>query len=100
MEEFFLFIRDFNMNHEESGIPKAGAKIHRLCTLVHVEALHQFDNYTSEVGSTIPENWTFIILGLVTHFYLLICFQNKSARCTGGMSKPRGLKIRRYTARM
>ena len=42
-EEFLLFIFNFNMTIEASGTLKSGAKIQYLCTLVHGEALNQFD---------------------------------------------------------
>ena len=34
-DEFLLFIRNFNMTLEASGMLKAGVNIQYLCTLVH-----------------------------------------------------------------
>ena len=67
-EYFLLFICNYNMNLEASGTLKDGANLHYICTLVRVEALHQFDTFSVEVESDIPEALTYIILGLGTYF--------------------------------
>ena len=65
-DKFLLFIRNLNMTIEAPGAFKAGAKIQYLITLVHGEALPQFDALYAEVGSATLENLTSIILGLGT----------------------------------
>ena len=52
LEEFQLFIRNFSMNLQASGIFAASANIQYLCTLVSGEVLYQFDRLSVEVGST------------------------------------------------
>ena len=59
------------MTLEVSVTLKVVVNIQYLCTLVHGEALHQFDMLSDEVGSYIPEHLTSIILGLGTYFFLL-----------------------------
>ena len=63
-EEFLLFISNFNMNLEVPGTLKSGTNIQYLRTIVHVEALSQFDTLSTEVGSATPENLKYIIFGL------------------------------------
>ena len=53
-EEFLLFIKNFNMTIEASGMLVARVKIQYFRTLVLGEALYQFDTLSSEVGSTTP----------------------------------------------
>ena len=65
-EEFLLFIKNFNMTLEASGMLNSGAKIQYLHTLVHGEVLRQFDTLYADVGSTTSENLKYIILGLST----------------------------------
>ena len=71
-DEFFLFIRNFNMTLEASGTLKYGENIQYLHILVSAEALSQFDTLSAEVGRDTPENLTSIILGLGTYFFLLM----------------------------
>ena len=52
LEEFLLFVCNFNMTPEASGTMAAGAKIQYLLTLVRGEALHQFDSLSADVEST------------------------------------------------
>ena len=65
-EEFLLFIKNFNMTLEASGMLNSGAKIQYLHTLVHGEVLRQFDTLSAEVGSATSEKLTSIILVLGT----------------------------------
>ena len=80
-EEFFLFIRNSNMNLKASGTLKDIKKIQYLHTMVHVKALRQLDVLSDEVESASPENLTFIILGLSTSVFLLMTCPWKIARC-------------------
>ena len=43
MEEFLLFVRDFNMTLAVSKMMATDTKMQYLCTIVCVETLHQFD---------------------------------------------------------
>ena len=54
LEYFLLFIRNLNMNIEASGTLVAGTNIQYIHTLVHIEALRQFDTLSDEVGVTTP----------------------------------------------
>ena len=78
-EEFLLFIRNFKMTIEASGMLADGAKIQYICTLVRGKALCQIDTLSDELGSTNSEHLKYIILGLGTYFPLLMRCQNKSA---------------------
>ena len=60
-------------------MPISGAKIQYLCKLLCGEDLRQLDTLFAELGSTTSENLKSIILGLGAYFFLLICWQNKSA---------------------
>ena len=50
-EEFLLFVCDLNMTLAASGTLGAGAKYQYLCTLVHGEALCNFDLLPSNIES-------------------------------------------------
>ena len=68
VEEFLLFIRNFQMTPEASGTLASGAKIQYLCTLVHDKSLCQLGTLSAEVEITTSEHLKSIILGLGTHF--------------------------------
>ena len=68
-DEFLLFIHNFNTTLEEPGTLKASANIQYLHTLVRGEVLHWFDNFSDEVGSTTPENLTYISFFWCVLFY-------------------------------
>ena len=48
-EDFLLFVRNFNMNLAASGTLETSAKIQYLRTVVHGEALRQFDSLSADV---------------------------------------------------
>ena len=52
LEDFLLFLRNFQMTLEESGILASGGKIQYLCTLVRGKVLQQLETLSVEVGST------------------------------------------------
>ena len=54
LEEFLLFVRNFNMTLAASGMMEAGAKVQYLCKLVFGEALHHFDLLFVDVESAEP----------------------------------------------
>ena len=51
-EKFLLFVRHFNMTLAASGMLEAGVKYQYLRTIVHGEALHQFDSFSADVECT------------------------------------------------
>ena len=52
MEEFFLFVRKFNMTLVVSGTLVMVTKVHYIHTLVHGESLYQFDMLSYDVEVT------------------------------------------------
>ena len=63
-EEFLLFVRDFNMTLAASITLETDAQVQYICTLVHVEAVYQFDLLSTEMEGTKPLTVENIILGL------------------------------------
>ena len=49
LEEFLLFVCNFNMNLAESGMLEVDTEFQYLCTLVRGEALCQFELLSSDV---------------------------------------------------
>ena len=72
------FFGNFNMNLEASGTIEMASKIQCSCTLVHGEALRQFDLLSSDMEIENPLKLEAIILGLDAYFFLLISYQIKS----------------------
>ena len=95
-KEFLSFVRKFNMTLAASGMLATGDKIQYLCTLVHVELLHQFDSMSTDVEGTNPLTVETIILELCVYFFPvnLISKQKCAMRCV--MRKPCVLKVRQY----
>ena len=79
MEEFLLFVRNFQMTLEASGTLTSGAKIQHLHTLVYGEALRQLDTLSIEVGSTTTDHLILIILVLCQYFPPVNTLSKKSA---------------------
>ena len=77
LEKFLLFISNFNINSEASGVLVDNTKIQYLCTLLLGEVLSQFDMLYSEIGSTTSEKLKSIILGLGTYFSCQCDFKTK-----------------------
>ena len=48
-EEFFLFMRNFDMTIMESGTLETVTKVQHLCTLVRREALRQFYLFSTDI---------------------------------------------------
>ena len=63
-EDLLLFIRNFNMILEASGMLVDIVKIQLRCMLVYGEALCHFDMLAAKVGSITSEKFKNIILGL------------------------------------
>ena len=65
-EEFLLLVQNFQMNRASTGMLETEAKIQYLCTLVHGDALRQFDLLSADVKNTeTPLDVNYIIKGLV-----------------------------------
>ena len=82
MEEFLFLMKNFKMSLKDSGTLYANANIQYFCTILRGEALHQFDTLCAEAGSTTKTHLNRVILDLVTSFFLLMHYQNKSTRCS------------------
>ena len=65
-EEFLLFVWNLQMTLKDSGELATSTDVQYICTLLHVEALHQIDTLSIEVGSTNATHLNRIILGLGT----------------------------------
>ena len=63
-DEFLLFVCNFNMNLEASGMMETSTKVQYLHTLVSGEALHQFDSMSVDAESANHLTVEAIILGL------------------------------------
>ena len=68
-EEFILFIRKSNMTLAATGTLDTDAMIQCLCTLVHGEALYQFDLLSADIENTETLNMDFLIRGLALYFF-------------------------------
>ena len=66
-----MLVSNFNMTLAASGTLETGAKIQYLCTLLHVEALHQFESLSDVVESTQTLDVDEIINGLAQYFPLV-----------------------------
>ena len=54
LEQFLLFVQNFNMTLAELGTLSMGTKVQYICTLVRVEALCQFDSLYDDVEGMNP----------------------------------------------
>ena len=98
-EEFLFFISNINMNLTATGMLETDTKIQYICTLVHGEALRQFDLLSTDVETTETLNVDYYIKGLALHFPPVnLLLKKRAMRC--GMKKARSLKVRRYAARL
>ena len=78
LEEFLLFVRNFQMTLEDSGALAASAKMQYIFTLLHGGALRQLDILSVEVGNTTTTHLNRIILILYTYFFLSMHFQKEA----------------------
>ena len=62
-EELVLLMQNFKMMLKASGILDTSANLQYLCTLLHCEALCQFDIFCAQVGSMYKTHLSHIILG-------------------------------------
>ena len=67
-EELWLFVMNFRMALEASGMLAAGANIQCLCTLLRGKAVRQIDTLSIEVLIMTSDHLKIIILGLGTSF--------------------------------
>ena len=100
LEEFMLFVQNFNMTLAASGTLAMGVKIQYICTLVRLEALHQFDLLSADVEGTNPLTTKNIILGLASYFFPVNSLSKKNRAMRHGTRNPRGLKVIQYSARL
>ena len=66
LEEFLLFVCKFSMTLAVPGKILIDAKVKHIFTIVHVEALRQFDLLSYDVEGTDPLTVETIILGLAS----------------------------------
>ena len=98
MEEFLLFVQNFQMTLEASGELTSSANIQYICTLLHGEALSKLDTLSVKVVIMTTANLNRIILGLGAQFYSINVLSKQERAMHRGMRKPRKLKVRRYAA--
>ena len=79
------------MTLETSRTLATDAKTQHLCTLVHGEALHQFELLSDDVEDENPLNVEAIILGLASFFFVKFLSKQKCA-IRRRMMKPHVLK--------
>ena len=66
---------------EALGTLTASAKLQYICTLLHCEALCQFDNLCAQVGSTTTPHISQITLGLGMYFPPVNALSRKRVQC-------------------
>ena len=86
-EEFWLFVRKFNMTLAASGTLEADANFQYLCTLVRREALRQFDSLSSGVESTETLNVDYTIRGLAQYIPHVNFLSKQKRTMRHGMKK-------------
>ena len=77
-DKFLLFAQHFKMTLEALGELTANAKKNYLLTILHVEALHQFDTLCYQEGSMTIPHLNQVILGLGVYFYPKVCCQHQN----------------------
>ena len=70
LEEFLLFVCNFNMTLTASQNLNTAAKVQYLCMNIRVEALRQFYLLSSDMEDTDPLTVESIILELGAYFFL------------------------------
>ena len=79
-EEFFLFVRNFNITLVTSGTLEAGTRVQYISTIVCGESLFQFDLLSDDVESTKPLAVEYIIKGLEFYLFPVNYLSKKSAK--------------------
>ena len=69
-EEFLLFVKNFKMPLDASGMLSANLNIQYICTQLRGYSLPQFDHFCAQVGSTTMAYFNQVILVLGTQFFL------------------------------
>ena len=87
LEEFLLFVRNFNMNLAASGTLEAGVKYQYLLTLVCGKALRQFDLLSTDIEGTHTLNIDYIIKVLAHYFYPVNFLSKQKLAMHRGMKK-------------
>ena len=100
LDEFLLFVHNFQTNLEALVTPAAVTKIQYLCTIVRGKALHQLNILYVEVGFMTLENLNLTIMGLRTYFTSVNFLSKQKCAMCRGMRKPCKLKVKCYAARL
>ena len=91
-KEFLLFIHNFQMTLEASGMLADNANIQYIRTLLCGKALRHLDMMSVEVGSTTTTHLNLIILVLYTYFFPINMLSKVKCAMPNRMRKPRKLK--------
>ena len=86
-EEFLLLVRNFNMTLAATGMLEMDSKIQYLCTLVHGEALRQFELLSADIKNTETLNLDCYIKGLALYFTPVNFLSKKKCAMRHGMKK-------------
>ena len=100
LEEFLLFVQNFQMTLEASGELTSSANIQYICTLLHGEALSKLDTLSVQIVIRTTAHLNRIILGLGAQFYSINVLSKQERAMHRRMRKPRKSKVRRYAACM
>ena len=99
-KELLLFVQNFQMNLEASGMLAASAKIQYLATLLCGKFLHQLDIFSVEVVSTITTHLNRVVLVLGTYYFPVNVLSNQKRAMRRRMRNSRELKVIWYAAHM
>ena len=81
-EETLLFVQNFKMTLVATGTLETDVKVQYLCTLVHGEALCQFDLLYSDVRNTETSlTVAYLLKGSVWYFFPVNSILNRSVQC-------------------
>ena len=92
-KELLLFVQNFQMNLEASGMLAASAKIQYLATLLCGKFLHQLDIFSVEVVSTITTHLNRVVLVLGTYYFPVNVLSNQKRAMRRRMRNSRELKV-------
>ena len=70
LEDFLLYLRKLKMMLEAAGTLATNVKLHYICTLLHGQALQQFQTFCVQVKNTTTAHLNLIILGSCKYFCL------------------------------
>ena len=99
-EEFYFFVRNFNTTLAASETLEAGTNFQYLRTLVHREALRQFDFLSTVVENTETLDVDYIIRGLAQYLPPVNYLSKQKRAMCRGMKKTCSLTVRCYAVRV